>query len=875
MLSDGDAADSRDIKPARDLRQGAYCFLASRDRLLGRITDSSEASLRLLERMGLAPKANRFRDRAGLIRKVAAMVSGDDEKRMNEAGVLTIRQRTEQSFWGVLAYHCFREYGAGCTFHPSIEQGSGDFVLKCHPAGRELLTELVVPRNQVRKALRLLAAEFPGQPDLAIHPVPLKSIFLVAQKTKLDLEVRPMIQALQATGERRFLAGRDFEKFRYGDLVYLHELQVLAEMERPGSGRKFAAPVDMRLKKSLLPGFLDEHRRDLEEGLLVLDNPLAHLRILRQHDFLEVVSGAMERSWYWLSVRYGFGDESVSLAEVLEARRAGRSYLTLRSGWVDVNAEVFGALDAVARDGALVVEGDKVRFSALDLLRLASASAKPVRVEEQRAEIVKRLLALAPSLPTGNLKGMVTPLRPYQLRGVDWLRFLFENGLSGLLCDDMGLGKTHQAMALMVALRQRNKTRDPFLVVCPTTVISHWLDKVRAHAPVLKPAAYHGGERDLQAALKHAKVLVTSYGVMRNDIALLSGVRFTLAVFDEIQNLKNRETQNYQAALALQARMRLGLTGTPIENSIGDLKSLFDLVLPAYLGSDEDFEKKYGAANGADLPPGATDGLRRMIAPFVLRRLKRAVLDELPDKIEDLRTCELSDAQVKLYRDALARKAPGLLEQLRSGARRLPYIHIFALLNLLKRICDHPALALNRTADYQKHASGKWELFQELLFESLDNGQKVVVFSQYLGMISMMERLLTDLGIGFATLTGASVERGGIVRRFNEDPGCRVFLRSLKAGGAGIDLVAGSIVIHYDRWWNAAREDQATDRVHRIGQKRAVQVFKLITAGTLEEKISAIIDRKRRLMESVVQADDPHLRKIFTREELIELLQPV
>jgi SNF2 family DNA or RNA helicase len=251
------------------------------------------------------------------------------------------------------------------------------------------------------------------------------------------------------------------------------------------------------------------------------------------------------------------------------------------------------------------------------------------------------------------------------------------------------------------------------------------------------------------------------------------------------------------------------------------------------------------------------------------------VLDELPEKIEDLRTCELSEMQVKLYREALSTKGADLLAQLRSNEKQLPYIHIFALLNLLKRICDHPALALNKVQDYQNYESGKWELFQELLFESLDSGQKVVVFSQYLGMISIIERMLSSLDIGFATLTGASANCGEIVRRFNEDAGCRVFLGSLKAGGMGIDLVGGSVVIHYDRWWNAAREDQATDRVHRIGQRRAVQIFKLVSAGTLEEKISAIIDRKRKLMDSVVQADDPHLAKVFSRSELIDLLRPL
>jgi SNF2 family DNA or RNA helicase len=207
---------------------------------------------------------------------------------------------------------------------------------------------------------------------------------------------------------------------------------------------------------------------------------------------------------------------------------------------VDVNAHAFYELDLLAKQGGLAIEKERVSFSGVDLLRLVSVSSKPVRIREesQRAEIVKRLLALMPVHPAGSLKAMVTSLRPYQVKGVDWLRFLFENGLSGLLCDDMGLGKTHQAIGLMISLRERNRIKDPFLVVGPTSVISHWLNKIRVHAPGLKPLGYHGSERDLRSALKKARVLVTSYGILRNDIAPLSGIRFPLAVFDEIQNLK-------------------------------------------------------------------------------------------------------------------------------------------------------------------------------------------------------------------------------------------------------------------------------------------------------------------------------------------------
>jgi SNF2 family DNA or RNA helicase len=346
-----------------------------------------------------------------------------------------------------------------------------------------------------------------------------------------------------------------------------------------------------------------------------------------------------------------------------------------------------------------------------------------------------------------------------------------------------------------------------------------------------------------------------------------------LAVFDEIQYLKNRGTLSHQAARELPSEVKLGLTGTPIENSLVELKALFDLVLPGYFGSDEAFAKRYAGAADEVEESRRVGELRRLVSPFVLRRLKSAVLDELPEKIEDTRTCTLSEDQVKLYRDALATRGKKLVREIEAaGEKPLPYIHVFALLNLLKQICDHPALATKELDRAGELESGKWDLFREILRECLDSGQKVVVFTQYLGMIELMQRHLDELGVEHAVLTGASVKRGEIVGRFNEDPACRVFLGSLKAGGTGIDLVGGSVVIHYDRWWNAAREDQATDRVHRIGQKRAVQVFKLVTEGTLEEKIAAIIERKRDLMASVLEEDDPRLAKIFTREELLELL---
>jgi SNF2 family DNA or RNA helicase len=381
---------------------------------------------------------------------------------------------------------------------------------------------------------------------------------------------------------------------------------------------------------------------------------------------------------------------------------------------------------------------------------------------------------------------------------------------------------------------------------------------------------YHGLERDLAAALEGSDVRITSYGILRRDRDWLKSRSFALAVFDEIQHAKNSQTQVHEAAAAVKARCKLGLTGTPIENSLADLKSLMDLVLPGYMGSDTAFESRF--LGPAETATDRHKELRRLTAPFTLRRLKRSVLAELPPKIEDTRTCRLSDDQVKLYRDAIVARKRDTLDRLADPEAVVPYMHIFALLNRLKQICNHPALLQDSIADVERFESGKWDLFKDLLAESLDGGNKVVVYSQYLKMIDIIAGHLDSKGVAATVLTGRSRNRGELIRRFNTDPSCRVFVGSLKAGGTGIDLTAASVVIHYDRWWNAAREDQATDRVHRIGQNRGVQVFKLVTTGTLEEKIAAVIDRKKDLMDSVVKEDDPGLLKRFSRAELMELL---
>lgn len=879
ILSDGNQVELTGIKVRRSkTKGGAITVITDRkgNELIRYLSGGPDLS-RLIDRLvNITDEGDDIAsNRAAIIEKLIQYTITEAEWLMRKRGFKTRREVLEEGFWYRVAYHGYREFGtAGCTFHPNIDKRTGSFAVTCRDASENPVLRLMIPRNAVKRLLLSLEKHLPNQHNIPIHPIPLKSIFNVSTTTELDLEVRPVIELLQEDGEKRFFEREDLELFRYNDLVYITELGIMAELERPGRERRFKAPVKMVLKRSQVPEFLDDFGDELLNDANIISPEVESLRIIRTYDRVEISPEAMDRDWYWLSVKYGFGSATISLKDILSAREDGQRYIAASDGWIDVTAPDLDGISGFFMGRETRGDSDSIRLSRMDLMRFRTSSMIPMDVSggDGAGESLRRLLEMKPSRPFPALRGMRSALRQYQILGAEWIMCLFENGFGGLLCDDMGLGKTHQVMAFMVAIREALHVKGPFLVTCPTTVLSHWRDKIADHAPSLKATIYHGGDRDLEDAVRHGDVIVTSYGVMMRDADKLNRVSFPLVVFDEIQHIKNSEIKAYKAAAGLNAGMKLGLTGTPIENGLKELKALMDLTVPEYMGGDEYFNKRYVEPIQTEHDTKRQEELGRIIAPFTLRRLKKTVLEELPEKIEDIMSCDLSEDQVKLYRDAISQRGEGLIKALMKNETPVPYIHVFALLNILKQICDHPALLEGTQDDYERYQSGKWDLFVELLGEALDSGQKVVVYSQYLGMIGIMERYLKAVGVGFASLTGASRKRGDIVKRFNNDPDCRVFVGSLKAGGVGIDLVAASVVIHYDRWWNAAKEDQATDRVHRIGQTRGVQVFKLTTSGTLEEKISSIIARKKNLMDSIVREDDPGLLKAFSRDDLIELL---
>ncbi len=467
-------------------------------------------------------------------------------------------------------------------------------------------------------------------------------------------------------------------------------------------------------------------------------------------------------------------------------------------------------------------------------------------------------------------RGLASELRPYQKTGYDWMRYLRRAGLHGCLADDMGLGKTHQTMALLLSLYEEGARR-PSLIVAPTSVLDSWIGKIREFAPALRPYRYYGNDRKPEVLrLPGQRAVVTTYTVLVRDIEELAAIDWECAVLDEAQYVKTSSTMFARCAKRLSAQTRIGLTGTPIENRLDELRSIFDFILPGYLGSEERFRQHFELPIVRHHDKAAMGELKRMIAPFKLRRVKSEVLQDLPPKVEDVRECELSPHQAALYRAVVARDGERLADELRDRTRRIDYVSVFAALSKLKRICDHPALVVEgpRSGDLP---SGKFDVFAELLEEALAGGQKVVVFTQYLAMMDLIEEHLRSRRIGFAEIRGDTRERAEAIRAFNGREDCRVFVSSLMAGGVGIDLTAASVVIHYDRWWNAAREEQATDRVHRWGQRRGVQVFKLLTRGTLEEKIDRMIAAKGELMNSVVEVDAGTFKR-FDRDELIDLL---
>ncbi|HVD78249.1 MAG TPA: DEAD/DEAH box helicase, partial [Vicinamibacteria bacterium] len=443
-------------------------------------------------------------------------------------------------------------------------------------------------------------------------------------------------------------------------------------------------------------------------------------------------------------------------------------------------------------------------------------------------------------------------------------------GLGACLADDMGLGKTVQTLCLLLAQRRTGDDR-PALVVCPTSVIGNWQREAERFTPALKALIHHGvgrgrGEAFLKAAREHA-VVITSYALLLRDLEHFGAVGWSTVVLDEAQNIKNPETKQARSARALPAAHRIALTGTPVENNVGDLWSIMEFLNPGLLGSQAEFKRTFFVPIHASRDAAAMARLRRLTGPFILRRLKtdRSVIADLPEKMEMKVFCTLTREQASLYQAVLSDAEKAIAKA--DGIERKGVV--LATLSKLKQVCNHPAQLLADNSPIPGR-SGKLARVTEMMQEVIESGERALVFSQFAEMGAMLTTHLQEAFGREVLFLHGGVPRGqreSMVERFQSEPdGPRVFVLSLKAGGTGLNLTRASHVFHFDRWWNPAVEAQATDRAFRIGQTRRVQVHKLVCLGTLEEKIDAMIESKKGVAEQVVGTGEGWLTELSTAE---------
>ncbi|MCH7505408.1 DEAD/DEAH box helicase [PVC group bacterium] len=453
-------------------------------------------------------------------------------------------------------------------------------------------------------------------------------------------------------------------------------------------------------------------------------------------------------------------------------------------------------------------------------------------------------------------------LRDYQKKGLDWLCFLRSFGFSGILADDMGLGKTLQVLSL---LAKKKKNSGPSLVVCPTSLVWNWFEEIQKFLPSLKAVIIHGPSRHEQfEKIPRMDLAITSYALVKKDLDRHLQHHYRYVVLDEAQMIKNQDSLVAKAVKKLNARYRLALSGTPIENNLMELWSIFDFLMKGYLLSESAFRKKYERPITKDGCPETLKRLRRKIYPFVLRRVKEDVLDELPDKIEQTIHSELSPVQIQIYKKILKHYRSQIVETVHRRGFERSRITILTALLRLRQICCHPGLVDPALIDHNMHddISGKFDALRDIVRKILQNKQKVLVFSQFTKMLDIMEEWIQKEGIMYTRLDGHTKNRQEVVQRFVDHVPSGVFLMSLKAGGLGLNLECANHVILYDPWWNPAVEEQAIDRAHRMGQKTVVHAYRLISLGTIEEKVRALQKKKEDLFDCVIKTNQDMVRSL-------------
>jgi superfamily II DNA or RNA helicase len=584
----------------------------------------------------------------------------------------------------------------------------------------------------------------------------------------------------------------------------------------------------------------------------------------------------------WLSLRLNFESEGVAVTQEELARclSDGRKYVRLADGTF-ARIDPQKVREVLQRQAEILAtgggNGGRLPLSQAGRIEDLLAQVGRSSITGDTKELFKKLKDIDEIKGTRKPRNLKAQLRPYQEQGFHWLWFLHEIGSGGVLADDMGLGKTVQTLALLLAVKNEDAKiegkRKPFkvLIVAPTSVVTNWLREIDKFAPSLRHALWHGAERrERQDELEDADVVVTSYALLRRDEEMLKQIDWRYVIVDEAQQIKNPLSATARSAKRLKADRRLALSGTPIENRLSEIWSIFDFVSPGLLGPLEKFEERYSRPIDAG-DKTAAERLRATIHPFILRRTKAEVARDLPEKIETDQFCELTGEQSSLYAAVLKEvRAQVMGEVERQGLAR-SHIQILAGLTRLRQAaCDPRLLGLPR--EFGDEDSGKLVALRDLVQTSIEGGHRVLVFSQFVSMLTIIKRAMDEDGVTYEYLDGSTKDRQAVVENFQSDDGPPVFLISLKAGGSGLNLTAADTVIHFDPWWNPAVEDQATDRAHRIGQTKVVTTYRLIAKGTIEEKILELAEKKRELVGAVLSEDIGGSKKL-TKGDLEDLFK--
>ncbi len=573
--------------------------------------------------------------------------------------------------------------------------------------------------------------------------------------------------------------------------------------------------------------------------------------------------------WFELSGQIDFGGDQIEFQEVLSAIAEGRRSVKLDDGsqgllpaaWV----ENYGSLSQLAQESS--DEGLRFLPSQALLVDALLALTPPVNVSRTFADLRDKLSTFSSIRPRKETRSFRGELRSYQRLGLGWLCFLREFGLGGVLADDMGLGKTIQALALLRMHRTPSRTTNlPYLVVAPRSLVYNWIDEAARFTPDLGVLEYAGRDREaLREQLPDADLVVTTYGTVRRDIGYLATVDFDTVILDEAQAIKNAASQTAKACRLLTGKHRLALTGTPIENHLGELGSIFEFLNPGLLGRLPALEVLAGgrAPSKRELALVAK-GLR----PFILRRSKREVLPDLPEKTEQVLKCTLNPRQQELYDQLRAGYRDTLLRQVEDDGVGGSAMQVLEALLRLRQVACHPGLV---DESWNDAGSAKLESLFEQVSEVLAEGHKCLVFSQFVSLLAYVRSHLDDIGLPYAYLDGQTRDRGEVVDQFQNDPDRNIFLISLKAGGVGLNLTAADYVFLLDPWWNPAVEAQAIDRTHRIGQTQPVFAYRLIARDTVEEKMLELQRSKRHIADAILEGGGASLRDL-TADDLRLLL---